>query len=110
MVNYLERRLNERFKYKRDALHNTDSADLFYRGEVRNYSKRGLYFESDVDLLREDKISILVERQPADGTYLVDVKIVWRRELQGSSFNLGYGATLQERRDIDYIIKKLKGE
>ena len=110
MTIHIERRGSERFKYKRDALHNTDSADLFYRGEVCNYSKRGLYFESNVDLLPGGKISILVEKQSADGTYLVDVKIVWRKELQGSSFDFGYGATLQERRDIDYIKNKLKGE
>ncbi len=106
----IERRGYGRFKCKRAALHNTDADDLFFRGEVCNYSKRGLYFESSVDLQRGENISILVEKQSTEGTQLVDVKIVWRKELQGSSFDRGYGATLQERRDIDYIKNKLKGE
>jgi len=110
MKSYLDRRRSERFKYKRDVLHNTDSADLFYSGEVCNYSTWGLYFESNVDLLPGDKISVLVGKQSADGTDLVDVKIVWGKELQGSSFGFGYGATLQKRRNIDYIKNKLKGE
>ena len=46
MGKLIERRENGRFKCKRDALHNTDADDLFFRGEVRNYSKRGMYFES----------------------------------------------------------------
>jgi Tfp pilus assembly protein PilZ len=110
MRKIVERRENGRFKCNRAALHNTDADDLFFRGEVCNYSKRGLYFESNVDLQSGDNISILIEKQSSEGTQLVDVKIVWCKELQGSSFDRGYGATLQERRDIDYIKNKIKGE
>ena len=110
MGKLIERRGNGRFECKRDALHNTDADDLFFRGEVRNYSKRGIYFESNVDLQRGDNISILVEKQSTEGTQLVDVKIVWRKKLQGLSFDRGYGAILQSRRDIDFIKNKLKGE
>ena len=105
-----ERRENERFECKRDALHNTDADDLFFRGMLCNYSKSGLYFESNVDLKSGDNISILTEKQSDQGTQLVDVKIVWRKVLKGSSFDFGYGTTLQERRDIDYIKKKLIGK
>ena len=110
MGKIFERRKNGRFKCKRDALHNTDAEDLFFRGEVRNYSKRGMYFESNVDLQRGDNISILVEKQSTEGTQLIDVKIVWRKELQGLTFDLGYGAIRQRKRDIDYIKNKLKAE
>jgi hypothetical protein len=110
MGKLIERRENGRFRCKKDALHNTDADDLFFRGEVRNYSKRGMYFESNVDLQRGDNISILVEKQSTEGTQLVDVKIVWRKELQGLSFDRGYGAILQRRRDIDYIKNKLQRE
>ena len=110
MGKVVERREYGRFKCNRAALHNTDADDLFFRGEVCNYSKRGLYFESNVDLQPGDNISILIEKQSAEGTQLVDVKIVWCKELRGSSFDHGYGATLQERRDIEYIKNKLKKE
>lgn len=110
MNKLVERRENERIQCKRDALHNTESADLFFRGEVSNYSKRGLYFESNVNLQSGDNISLLVETQSSGKSYLVDVKIMWRVELRDSSFGFGYGATLQEKRDIEYIKNKLKGE
>ena len=105
-----ERREIVRFSCKRDALHNTNSGDLFYKGEVYNYSKQGLYFESNIDLKVGDNISILVEKQSEEDTHLIDVKVVWRKELRDSSYGLGYGASLQERRDIDYIKYKLKAK
>ena len=73
---------------------------FFYRGKVCNYSKRGLYFESNVDLLPEDEISILVKKDTNDVTYMLNVKIIWSKELQGVSFDVGYGAFLKERRTI----------
>jgi hypothetical protein len=99
----IERRGSERFKYKKDILHNTNPGNFFYRGKVYNYSKRGLYFESNVDLLPEDKISILVKKKFNDVTYLLNVKIIWSKELQGASFDLAYGALLEERRKIGVI-------
>ena len=95
-----EHRRSERFKCKKDILHNTDPGDFFYRGKVCNYSKRGLYFESNVDLLPEDEISILVKKGSNDVTYLLNVKIIWSKELQGASFDLSYGASLKERHKI----------
>ena len=95
-----ERRRSERFKCKKDILHNTDPGDFFYRGKVCNYSKRGLYFESNVDLLPEDEISILVKKDTNDVTCMLNVKIIWSKELQGVSFDVGYGAFLKERRTI----------
>ena len=91
-------------------MHISDADDLFFRGEVCNNSKRGLCLESNVDLQPGDNISILVEKQFTEGTLLVDVKIVWRKELQGLSFDRGYGAIQQRRRDTDYIKNKLKGK
>ena len=100
MVIPVERRANKRVKCQKDILHNTDPGDFFYRGKVCNYSKRGLYFESNVDLLPGDKVSILVKRASNDVTYLLDVKIIWSSKLQGVSFDLAYGASLKQRRKI----------
>ena len=65
MAIFIDRREEERFKCKRDVLHNTDPADFFYKGRVCNYSKRGLYFESNIDLLPGHEVSILVKKHPA---------------------------------------------
>jgi hypothetical protein len=104
---FVDRRENERIKCRMDALHNTQYSDLFFMAEVCNYSKNGLYFESNVDLQPGDNISLLVEKQLTEGTSLMDVKVVWRKKITGSSFELGYGALLQPKRDLEYIKNKL---
>lgn len=95
------RRADERFDCEKSILHNTKPADFFRKGAVFNYSKKGLYFESSGDLQKKDEISILVKRRAHGKIDVFDVKIMWRKELQGSSFDVGYGATLQRKRQID---------
>ena len=93
-----ERRKNERFKCKTTILHNTSLPDFFYRGTMYNFSKEGLYFESNEDLLQGDEISISIKKPPLQfidkNHQYFDVKIMWCRELKDSSYQLGYGAKL----------------
>jgi hypothetical protein len=96
---FIERRKSERIKCKKYILHDTDPGDFFYRGRVCNYSKRGLYFESNVDLLPKDKITILVNRNSDELTYILDVKIEWCKELNDSKFDVGYGASVTGKRE-----------
>lgn len=101
-MNSLEnRRMNKRFDCKKSILHNTTLADFFRKGKVLNYSQKGLYFESSGDLQEEDEISILVKRRAHGKIHILDVKIMWCKELQDSSFEVGYGATLKRKRKID---------
>ena len=95
-----DRRESERVKCKKDILHNTDPGNFFYRGKVYNYSKKGLYFESNVDLLPDDEVSILVKKRSNDVTYMLDVKVIWCRELKDSPYDTGYGAYFKKRRKI----------
>jgi hypothetical protein len=101
MSNLRNRRENERFDCKKSILHNTRPADFFRKGKVFNYSKKGLYFESSGDLQKEDEISILIKRCAHGKIHVLDVKIVWCQELQDSSFDVGYGASLKGKRKID---------
>ena len=101
MSNLRNRRENERFDCKKSILHNTRPADFFRKGKVFNYSKKGLYFESSGDLQEEDEISILIKRRAHGKIHVLDVKIVWCREIQDSLFETGYGARLQRKRQID---------
>ena len=95
----IERRKSERFNCKKYILHNTDHGDFFYRGQVRNYSKKGLYFVSNFDLLPEDKITILVKKHSNDLTNMLDVKIIWVKELNDLKFDVGYGASIIGKRN-----------
>ena len=93
-----ERRTSERINYKSALLHDTSPPDFFYSGTMYNFSKRGLYFESSEDLLQGDEISIFIKEPPAQFLQKTDqyfrVEIMWCRDLQRSSYQIGYGAKL----------------
>ena len=94
----IERRENKRIPCETPILHNTSVPDFFYRGTMYNFSLGGLYFESNEDLLQGDQISIAINKPPQQfmkKTHQnLDVKIIWCQELQGSSYQVGYGAKL----------------
>ena len=63
-----------------------------------NFSKSGLYFESNEDLVEGDTVSVSIKQPPqqliVDTDQYLDVKIMWCRQLQDSSYQIGYGAKL----------------
>jgi hypothetical protein len=63
-----------------------------------NFSKGGLYFETNEDLLQGHEIAISIKKPPLQFIRkphpYYDVKIMWLIEIQGSSYQLGYGAKL----------------
>ena len=71
---------------------------IFENESMYNFSKRGLYFESDEDLLQGHEISISINKPPQQFTIKphqkFSVKIMWYQELQGSSYQSGYGAKI----------------
>jgi len=95
----IERRRSKRINCDAAILHNTCPADFFYRGTMYNFSSGGLYFESDEDLMQGDEISISIKNPPPQFTMkdrqYFDVKIMWCQVLQGSSYQVGYGAKLK---------------
>ena len=107
----VERREIERVKCEKRILHNTSPADFFYTGKMLNFSKHGLYFESNEDLLPGHEITVLIKgsrRRFNKSHQKLNVKIIWCRELKDSLFQLGYGAKListisQQNRHLSYI-------
>ena len=93
-----ERRKHERIPCETPILHNTSPADFYYKGTMYNFSKEGLYFESNEDLLQGDVISVSIKEPPAQlpikSDQYFDVKIKWARDLPGTSYQVGYGAQL----------------
>jgi hypothetical protein len=71
---------------------------FLYRARLSNYSRSGIYFETDLLLYPgaevyigiQDKNHILFSED--HGSFLVN--IIWRKRLTESSFNYGYGAKL----------------
>ena len=103
-----ENRDNARIKYKSPVTIENLKAGIIYQARMLNYSKYGLYFETD-DLLRlGDEVYIGIEYSPyADShdTYeCMRAKIMWRRELPTSFFKYGYGV----KYSIDYDKQKAR--
>jgi len=98
MQKSMERRRSERIDYKSAIMHNTNPPDFFYSGTMYNFSTGGLYFESNEDLLKGDEISVSIKEPPAQfkikSEQYIDVKIMWAKDLQDSSYHVGYGAKL----------------
>jgi hypothetical protein len=65
---------------------------------MHNFSTRGLYFESDEDLLQGDEISVSIQDPPQQFNKkpreYFDVKIMWCKVLQGTNYQVGYGAQI----------------
>ena len=86
----------KRFTYKADIYHDSLSPDVFYAATMHNFSKGGLYFESDQSLKVGDYINLRI-KQPfrfsgKENIFELGVEIIWRKDLRYASFKYGYGA------------------
>ena len=84
-----------------------------HRARMLNYSKNGLYFETDSDLRPGNKISIAIQDSPyAEEPGVVeyyDAEIMWRKKFEDAFFDFGYGVALipssdkQESKNTDLL-------
>ena len=106
MVDNPENRYNARINYKSPVTIENLKAGIIYQARMLNFSKYGLYFETDSLLGLGDEVFIGIEYSPyaeSEDTYeCVRAKIMWRRELPTSFFKFGYGV----KYSIDYEKQK----
>ena len=97
-----ENRDNARIKYKSPVTIENLKAGIIYQARMLDYSKYGLYFETDSLLPLGEEVFIGIEYSPfseSNDTYeCLRAKIMWRRGLPTSYFKFGYGV----RFSIDY--------
>jgi Tfp pilus assembly protein PilZ len=97
-----ENRDNVRIKHKSPVTIENLKAGIIYQARMLNYSKYGLYFETDTLLRLGEDVFIGIEyspySEPKDTYECLRAKIMWRRELPTSYFKYGYGV----RYSIDY--------
>ena len=93
-----ERRRHRRFFCEADISHDILAQNNIYKGKLYNFSKVGLYFESDQTIFPGEEIFIKFEDQQDSSTdnFMTQlpfgVEIVWQNDLSESSFRYGYGA------------------
>ncbi len=96
MVNYYEKRSDPRIIHKSPIKVEDIKAGKTYRARMVNYSKNGLYFETNLPLKSVTEVSIELEDPPQESSSL-DLKgrygaeIMWHIKLEDSLYNYGYG-------------------
>ena len=91
----IEKRKHKRYQYEAIISHDILSQEAAPDGKMYNFSKNGLYFESDHAFDTGEEIFVeIIDRPLSDKglELLFDVKILWRKKPRGSSFQYGYGA------------------
>ena len=95
MSSNFEKRKHVRFEHQSTILHEDLDEGIFASSRMFNFSRDGLYFESNVQLESGEKIFIGLENSPyaeKQGTYeCYHAEICWRNELEFSRFKYGYG-------------------
>ncbi|MEJ2170721.1 MAG: PilZ domain-containing protein [Desulfobacterales bacterium] len=96
MKSNIERRYHKRHRYEAIISHDISSNDTIHPGKMFNFSKGGLYFESDEAICPDEEVFVGLATEYGSGDHdtqlLFEVKIIWRQQLEDSPFNYGYGA------------------
>ena len=93
---YTDLRDKRRFDCEADISHDNLLPGIFYAAKMVNFSKGGLYFESNESLYIGDYINIKIEYSTDSSGDVIQhnfgIEILWRKDLHDSSFEYGYGA------------------
>ena len=107
-----ERRTHKRFVYEADISHDLLAHNHIYKGKLQNFSKGGLYFESDQSIFPGEEVFIKFKDQQDtvddDIMYQLPfgVQIIWQHDLPDSFFRYGYGANYLDKNDS--LVKTIK--
>ena len=90
-----ERRQHKRFKYEAPISHDVPIDDVIHSAKMFNFSKGGLYFESEQIIHPGEDIFVGLAMHTGsageDSQLLFEVKILWREEIDNSHQLYGYG-------------------
>lgn len=99
-----ERRRHKRFKYEALISHDVSINDIIHSGKMFDFSKGGLYFESDQTIYPGESIFVALaidaDSPGKDTQLLFDVKILWAKELKDSFRAYGYGGKFLSTYDL----------
>jgi Tfp pilus assembly protein PilZ len=115
MIQYFEKRGDERFDYRAPVSVEDLEDGFIYRARMVNYSKSGMYLETDVILDVGAEIYIGMEDSPYISSSSTSTgkrpqyfraKIRWQRESKDNLFNFGYGIVILSVEDVKGIQAK----
>jgi Tfp pilus assembly protein PilZ len=96
-----EKRINARIEHQTPVMLEHFEAGIMHAARMHNYSKKGLYFESDFYLIPGSEIYIGIADSPfasEPGVYECYRSVIkWRKFLENSFYDYGYGIEIQTR-------------
>jgi Tfp pilus assembly protein PilZ len=100
-----ERRKHKRFEYIAVISHDASSNDIIHPGKMYNFSRGGLYFESDQTMYPGEEVFIgtISQAVSSDTHLLFEVKIIWQKELRDAPLRYGYGGKFLN--SYDFFLK-----
>jgi Tfp pilus assembly protein PilZ len=114
LVRHPEKRRDARAPFYSPILVEDLNAGYIYRARMVNYSKDGIFIETDVGLEPGEEIYIGIEDSPhkfsphASRSYRA--KVIWQKGLKNSIFNFGYGVIIVSGNDKKKSDKPVAGE
>jgi len=77
-----EKRDEPRYAHETPVIINSHRTENSYSGRMYNFSKKGMYIETDLECRPGDAISIVVEDPPdGSGPYLHETRVTWSEEI-----------------------------
>jgi hypothetical protein len=102
MMHDSEQRDAMRLKHKAIILLENFPAGSYYEAQMYNYSRGGMYFESDYAPLPGTEIYIGIEKSPYDSSPdMYRAQVRWRRELPPHNSKYTYGVGVKYHYPID---------
>ena len=98
-----EKRNELRYPYETPIIINEHRTDNCYSGRMYNFSKKGMYIETDLECRPGDEISIAVENPPCgSGPYLHETQVKWSKELFEAVVLYRFACGIKIVRTVDY--------
>ena len=102
-----ERRKEKRFSHQTPVLIRRPRQPRWYNGTMFNFSRRGMYIETELGGAPGEQISIMVENPPyGNGPYLHRARIRWAKELADAVVFYPYGFGVKYDVTVDYSLDR----
>ena len=103
-MNALDEKRNElRYAHETSIIINVHRTENSHSGRMYNFSKKGMYIETDFECRPGDEISIVVEDPPeGSGPYLHETQVKWSKELSESVVFYRFACGTKIVRTVDY--------
>ena len=102
-----ERRKERRFSHQAPVLIQPEQSRKWYNGAMFNFSRKGMYIETNFNGRKGEQVAIMVEQPPyGNGPYLHRARIRWAEELTDAVVFYRYSCGVDCDMTVDYSLDR----